>query len=441
LLFVVRFGKAGPHHKQKSEAFILMQPLNIAAIGGGSTYTPELVEGFIRSFSELPIRRISLMDISEERLQIVGDLVQRMLGSLPVTLVRTTDRREAIEGADFVISQMRIGGLAARALDEQIPLRYGILGQETTGPGGFAKALRTIPVMLDVARDIGRYAPNAWLINFTNPAGLIVEAIMRHSQPRVIGLCNVPINMQMKVAKALSVAPERVELRYVGLNHLSWAKVLVDGQDVTQDAMKMEWGGRSGTLDADYLRALGMLPNYYLRYFAHPDRVLDEQLRAEESRAEYLQGVEAELLDLYRDPNLREKPKLLETRGGAYYSTVAVQLIRAIAQDRREVHIVNTRNGSCLPDLPPEAVVEVPSVIGKSGAHPLASGVLPPAIRALAVTVKAYEELTIEAAITGNEETAKMALLTHPLVPSWDVATALWNDIKAAHRAYLPQFR
>ncbi len=418
-----------------------MQPLNIAVIGGGSTYTPELVEGFIRYFSELPIGRISLMDISEERLQIVGDLVQRMLGSLPVMLIRTTDRREAIEGADFVIAQMRIGGLAARARDEQIPLTYRILGQETTGPGGFAKALRTIPVMLDVARDINRYAPNAWLINFTNPAGLIVEAIMRHTETQVIGLCNVPINMQIKVAQALNVTPERVELQYVGLNHLSWAKVLVDGQDVTQDALKIEWGGRSGTIDRAYLQALGWLPNYYLRYFVHPDRVLDEQLRAEETRAEYLQRIEAELLDLYRDPRLCEKPKLLETRGGAYYSTVAVQLIRAIAQDRREVHIVNTRNGSSLPDLPPDAVVEVPAVIGRSGAHPLVSGVLPPAIRALAGAVKAYEELTIEAAITGSEETAKMALLTHPLVPSWDVATALWNDIKTAHRAYLPQFK
>ena len=417
-----------------------MQALNIAVIGGGSTYTPELVEGLIRYFAELPVGSIRLMDISEERLQIVGDLVQRMLGGLPVTLVRTTDRREAIEGADFVISQMRIGGLAARALDEQIPLKYGILGQETTGPGGFAKALRTIPVMLDVARDVALYAPDAWLINFTNPAGLIVEAIMRHTDTRVIGLCNVPINMRMKVAKALGVAPERVELQYVGLNHLSWAKVLVDGKDVTRDALRMEWGGRSGQMAPDYLNALGLLPNYYLRYFAHPDRVLNDQLRAEETRAEYLQGVEAELLALYRDPNLSEKPKLLETRGGAYYSTVAVQLIRAIALDRREVHIVNTRNGHSLPDLPPDSVVEVPSVIGRSGARPLDSGVLPPYVRALAVTIKAYEELTIEAAVTGDEDTAKMALLTHPLVPSWDIATALWEDLKAAHRAYLPQF-
>jgi 6-phospho-beta-glucosidase len=417
-----------------------MEALRIAVIGGGSTYTPELIEGFIRYYSELPVEQISLMDISTERLQVVGDLVQRMLGELPVKLVRTTNRQQAVEGTHFVVSQMRIGGLAARALDEQLPLKYGVLGQETTGPGGFAKALRTVPVMLDVARDVARCAPDAWLINFTNPAGLIVEAIMRYTDTKVIGLCNVPINMQNDVANTLQVAPERVELQYVGLNHLSWARVLVDGHDVTRDVLDMQWSNNDGYLANDFVRALDLLPNYYLRYFAHPDRVLQEQLRAEETRAEYLQGVEAELLELYADPQVKEKPKLLETRGGANYSTVAVRLIRAIAQDRREVHIVNVRNGSSLPDLPPDSVVEVPSVIGKSGAHPLVSGSLPPAIRGLTAAVKAYEELTIQAAITGDEDTAKMALFSHPLVPSWDVATALWSDIKAAHKAYLPQF-
>lgn len=417
-----------------------MNPLKIAVIGGGSTYTPELIEGFIRYYDELPVKQITLMDISEERLKIVGDLVLRMLGQLPITLVRTTDRREAITDADFVITQMRIGGLAARALDEQIPLKHGVLGQETTGPGGFAKALRTIPVMLEIARDVAQYAPDAWLINFTNPAGLIVEAITRHTNAKVIGLCNVPINMQIKAAQALGVERERVELQYVGLNHLSWARVFVDGEDVTKQVLQMEWGGRSGHIDSDFLSALGLLPNYYLRYFAHPEKVLHEQLTAEETRAEYLQGVEAELLELYADTNLAEKPKLLETRGGAYYSTVAVQLIRAIAQDRREVHIVNTRNGQSIPDLPAEAVVEVPAVIGKSGAHPLVAGSLPPQIRGLAAIVKAYEELTIEAAVTGDESTAKMALFTNPLVPSWEKAVMLWDDIKVAHSQYLPQF-
>jgi 6-phospho-beta-glucosidase len=417
-----------------------MQPLKIAVIGGGSTYSPELIEGFIRHYDELPIESICLMDISMDRLKVVGDLVQRMLGDLPIKLIRTTDRREAITGADFVLAQMRIGGLAARALDEQLPLQYGVLGQETTGPGGFAKALRTVPVMLDVARDIERYAPDSWLINFTNPAGLVAEAIMRYTDVRVIGLCNVPINMQISVAKTLEIAPEKVELQYVGLNHLSWARVLVDGKDVTREVLETQWGSSGGYVSTDFVNALGLLPNYYLRYYAHPDEVLHEQLTAEETRAEYLQQVEAELLEMYADPQLKEKPKLLETRGGAHYSTSAVRLIRAIAQDRREIHIVNVRNGQCLPDLPPDAVVEVPAVIGKSGAHPLVMGSMPPAIRGLTAAVKAYEELTIEAAVTGDEDTARMALFSHPLVPSWDIATKLWHDIKAAHKQYLPQF-
>lgn len=422
-----------------------MEALRVAVIGGGSTYTPELIEGFIRYFDELPVAEIRLMDISEERLDIVGGLVKRMLGDLPVKLVCTKHLTEAVEGAHFVVSQMRIGGLAARALDEQIPLRYGVVGQETTGPGGFAKALRTIPVMLGIANEIARCAPDAWLLNFTNPAGMVVEALTRHSAAKVIGLCNVPINMQIGVADYFNVPMERIELQYVGLNHLSWAKVLLDGQDVTGEVLDKLWGGGASAsgdgVDGDYLRAVGWVPNYYLRYFAHPDRVVREALVAEETRAEYLQEVEAELLKLYTDPALTVKPKLLETRGGAHYSTAAVRLIRAIAQDRREVHIVNVKNGSSLPDLPAESVIEVPSVIGLSGARPLVYGSLPPALRGLVSAVKAYEELTIQAAVTGSNDTARLALVSHPLVPSWDVATSLWNDIKAAHKAYLPQFK
>ena len=238
-----------------------MDGLKIAVIGGGSTYTPELIEGFIRYFDEVSVAQISLMDISTDRLKIVGDLVARMLGKLPIELVRTTNRQDAITGAHFVVSQIRVGGLAARALDERIPIKHNVLGQETTGPGGFAKALRTIPVMLDIARDVGRYAPDAWLINFTNPAGLVVEAILRHTETKTIGLCNVPINMQLGVAQLLNVPPERVELRYFGLNHLSWARVLVDGRDVTREVLESGWGNRSGSIDPVFLKTLGLLPN------------------------------------------------------------------------------------------------------------------------------------------------------------------------------------
>jgi 6-phospho-beta-glucosidase len=293
--------------------------------------------------------------------------------------------------------------------------------------------------MLEIARDIARLAPQAWLINFTNPAGLITEAILRHTTAKAIGLCNVPVNMVRSIAESLNVDPQRIELDYVGLNHLSWARhVWLDGEDIT--AQLLESDSIWGEFSQNFLRQLGMVPNYYLRYFVHPDHVLAEQQNGDHTRAEYLQNIEADLLKLYEDPTLDQKPALLDERGGAHYSTAAVELIRAIALDRREVHIVNTRNNYAMPDLPPESVIEVPAVIGKSGPHPVTVGRLPASIRGLTAAVKAYEELTIEAAVTGNEDTARLALLSHPLVPSWDVAVQLWDAIKAAHHEYLPQF-
>jgi 6-phospho-beta-glucosidase len=258
---------------------------------------------------------------------------------------------------------------------------------------------------------------------------------------RAIGLCNVPINMQRNTAKALGVAPEQVELDYVGLNHLSWVRhVWLDGEDVLPRLLQDPDIRAAYPVEERFVSMLGMLPNYYLRYYVHPDRVVEEQRNKDQTRAEYLQTVEAELLEMYADPALDHKPALLDERGGAYYSTAAVELIRAIAQDRREVHIVNIRNGDTLPDLPPDSVVEVPAVIGRAGPRSLTCGRLPARIRGLLAAVDAYEELTVQAALTGDENTALLALLAHPLVPSWDVAKALWDDLKAAHRAYLPQF-
>ncbi|HRE46530.1 MAG TPA: 6-phospho-beta-glucosidase [Aggregatilineales bacterium] len=417
-----------------------MKPLRIAVVGGGSTYTPELVEGFVRHAAELPLEHLVLMDISEERLRTVGGLAQRMLAPCGVEVSLTTQLDDALDGMDFVLTQMRIGGLAARALDEQLPLPHGVLGQETVGPGGFAKALRTIPVMLTIARRMADISPDATLINFTNPAGIVTEAILRHTATRAIGLCNVPINLRISLAQTLNVPLEAVELEYVGLNHLSWTRVWVDGKDVTAHVLATEWGTSGGQVDAGYLKAVGLLPNYYLRYYVHPDRVLQEQKNAAQSRGQYLQTVEAELLKLYSDPTLREKPKLLETRGGAHYSTAAVELIRSIALDRRDVLIVNTRNGTAVPDLPPDCAVEVPCVVSKTGARPLTMGSLPPTVRGLMGAVKAYEELTIQAAVTGSEDMAIMALFSNPLVGSWDKAVALWKAIKTAHWDYLPQF-
>ncbi len=419
-----------------------MKELKIAVVGGGSTYTPELIDGFVRYYDELPIREIVLQDISTERLDVVGGLARRMVAERGIPLTLTTDRAEALTEADFVLTQLRVGGMAARALDERLPLKHGVIGQETTGPGGFAKALRTVPVMLEIARDVERYAPRAWMINFTNPSGLITQALLNYSRVRAIGLCNVPVNMQRNIAHALGVEPKRVELDYIGLNHLSWVRhVWLDGEDVTERVLANPEVQAEYPLDADLLRKMGMLLNYYLRYYVHTDRVVAEEQAAERTRAEYLMELEAQLLEMYRDPSLREKPELLEKRGGAYYSTAAVELIRAIAQDRREVHIVNVHNSGALPDLPPQSVVEVPAVVGATGAKPLTCGRVPPIIRGLLGAVDAYEELTIQAAVSGDEDLAQLALLSHPLVPSWDVAKALWEEIKTAHRQYLPQFK
>ncbi len=418
-----------------------MKELKIAVLGGGSTYTPELIDGFVRYYDELPIREICLQDINAERLEVVGGLAQRMAAARGIPITRTTERAEALTDADFVLTQLRVGGMAARALDERIPLKYGVIGQETTGPGGFAKALRTVPVMLEIARDIERYAPQAWLINFTNPSGLVTQALLNYSNVRAIGLCNVPINMQRNIARALEVEPARVELDYVGLNHLSWVRhVWLDGQDVTARVLSIPEVREAYPLDADLLDKVGMLVNYYLVYYWHTDRALEKQRAAERTRAELLQEIEAELLEMYRDPALKSKPELLDQRGGSHYSTAAVELIRAIAQDRREVHIVNVHNNGALPELPPQSVVEVPAVVGATGAKPVTCGHVPPIIRGLLTAVDAYEELTIQAAVNGDEDTAQLALLSHPLVPSWDVAKALWQEIKTAHRQYLPQF-
>lgn len=427
----------------------MARELKICVIGGGSTYTPELIEGLIGRQAELGLATVTLIDIDEDRLRVVGGFAKRMIRAAgsPIELVLSTERKEALEGADYVISQIRVGGNAQRIVDEKIPLRFGIVGQETTGPGGFAKALRTIPVMLSIAADMERLSPQAWLINFTNPSGLITEALIKHSKAQVIGLCNLPINMIHAVAGYLGVSPQRVSLDYVGLNHLSWAKgVYLNGQEVSEVVLTkvMEEARQAAEghspFSPELLEALGMLPCYYLRYYYHHDEVLKEQKRAGKSRGEEVQEIEERLLAMYADPHLVRKPKELEKRGGALYSTAAVSLIAAIVGNKNEVHIVNSRNRGAIADLPEDSVVELPCLVGAAGATPLTVGYLPVAIRGLIQAVKAYEEITIEAAVTGDRRIALQALLNHPLVPSFEVANALLNAILEANSDYLPQF-
>lgn len=399
--------------------------MKIAVIGGGSTYTPELVEGLIAHAQEMGLERLCLMDIDPERLAVVGGLVRRMVDKAhaPFRVELTGSTQEAVAGADFVLTQLRVGGQQARHDDTLICLAEGIVGQETTGPAGFAKAMRTIPVVLEVCRVMRELAPGAWLINFANPAGIVTEAVLKYGGVQAIGLCNGPINLQINIAKRFGVDYRAVDLDYVGLNHLSWVrKVWVNGRDVSGELLPYKPPVASNIpemqLDQEFLNALRMIPSSYLNYYYLTADVVRHLQAQPKTRAQRVIEIEEKLLAAYRDPNLAEKPKELEQRGGAYYSTVAVSLIRAIVTNSGARHIVNVQNNGAMPELPWDAVIEVTASVDRRGAHPFPVGRLEPEIRGLIQHVKAYEELTVEAAVRRDYHKALLALANNPLVDS-----------------------
>ncbi|HEX5260663.1 MAG TPA: 6-phospho-beta-glucosidase [Gaiellales bacterium] len=418
--------------------------MKIAVIGGGSTYTPELIEGFGLRAGRLPVDELVLQDIDPDRLEVVGGLAERILGKLgfPGRLTLTTDREQAIGGASFVLVQLRVGGLAARLLDETIPPRFGCLGQETTGAGGFAKALRTVPVVLEIAEQTARLgAPGAWLLDFTNPAGLVTQALIDDGR-RAIGLCNIPIGFQREFARQLGVEPERVQLEHVGLNHLSWERgVLVDGEDRLPGLVQTypDQVGEEVGMPGSLIRLLGAVPSYYLRYFYFPEESRAEAA-AEQPRAARVMEIERDLLAMYADPSLDVKPKLLEERGGAFYSEAAAMLVESLYGDAGDVQVVNVRNAGAIPNLDDDAVVEVPCRIGAGGADPLPQRPLPPEMLGLVEQVKAYERLTVAAARDGDRDMALKALMANPLVASHAVAAPLLDALLDANRGHLPRF-
>jgi 6-phospho-beta-glucosidase len=418
--------------------------VKIAVIGGGSTYTPELIEGIGLRADSLPVSDLVLHDIDEERLEVVGGLAGRILGKLghPARLELITDRRKAIEGASYVLVQLRVGGLAARLKDETIPPRFGLLGQETTGPGGFAKALRTVPVVLSIAEDTARYgAPGAWLLDFTNPAGLVTQALIDYDH-RAIGLCNIPIGFQREFAKQLGVEPSQVQLEHVGLNHLSWErKILVDGEDRLPALIDTyaDQLGEEVDMPGDIVRLLRAIPSYYLRYFYLQKEMLEHQ-RSEPTRAEQVMEIERGLLEMYRDPALDVKPKLLEERGGAFYSEAAAMLVESLHGDRGDVQVDTARNSGATPTRPADAVVAVASRIGAGGADPLPVDPLAPEMLGLVEQVKAYERLTVAAAVSGDRDLALKALMANPLVADYAVAGPLLDALLEANREHLPAF-
>ena len=421
--------------------------LKVAVVGGGSTYTPELVEGFSGRRARLPIAELVLYDIDPERLGVVGGVARRMLdrSDFGGTLDCTSDRDRALEGADFVVVQLRVGGQAARLSDETLPLEFGCIGQETTGAGGFAKALRTVPVVLELAEEMERRSNRgAWMVDFTNPVGIVTQALLDAGH-NAIGLCNVAIGLQRRIAGYLELEPERVQLDHVGLNHLSWERgVRVDGVDRLPDLIE-RFGDRLAEeidIPLDLIRLLRAIPSYYLRYYYLADRVLADQLSGRRrARAEEVMEIERILLELYRDPGLDRKPDLLEKRGGAYYSEAAAQLIASLHSGSGDVQVVDIRNDGTIAGLPDDAVVEVPAVIDRDGAHPLPMAPLPPEMLGLVQQVKAYERLAVEAARSGSRETALKSLLANPLVGRYEVALRLLDALLEANRAHLPRFQ
>jgi 6-phospho-beta-glucosidase len=404
--------------------------MKLCVIGAGSTYTPELVS----HLSQLAVDEVALHDIDAGRLEIVGGLAERMLARVGYagSLVRTGDVDAAIDGASFVLFQLRVGGQAARLRDETIPLRCSCIGQETTGAGGFAKAMRTVPVILELAERVAARAPDAWIVDFTNPVGIVTRALLDAGR-RAVGLCNVAITFQRSFARLLGVEPERVLVDQVGLNHLTWIRAVhLDGADVLPRLLE-EHGDRVAAdleLPRRVLDDLGAVPSYYLHYFYAHDRVLEEQ-RHGTPRAQVVAEIERGLLELYRDPSLNEKPALLEQRGGAFYSEAAVGLVRSLSTDDGAVHVVDVRNGGTLAGLADDDVVEVPARVGGDGAAPLPQAPLAAELLGLVQHVAAYERLAVEAATTRDPALARKALLAHPLVGQVEMVDGLLPELVA----------
>lgn len=431
--------------------------IKIVTIGGGSSYTPELVEGFIKRHKELPVKELWLVDIEEgkHKLEIVGKLAKRMVKKAGVDMEvnLTLDRREALKDADFVTTQLRVGLLDARIKDERIPLSHGVIGQETNGAGGLFKALRTVPVVLDIIKDIEELCPNAWLVNFTNPTGVISEAVFKYTNfRRYIGLCNVPIGVKNGMADILEVEKDRVEMDFAGLNHMVYAlNVRLDGKDITKEAIE-KFVTSSLTmqnikdipLNADFVRALGVIPCPYHKYYYKHKEMLEEELEGfkdGKTRGETVKALEDDLFELYKDENLAVKPPQLEKRGGAYYSDAACNLINSIYNDKKDIQVVNTLNNGAIRDFREDSAAEMSCVITKEGPKPLSVGYLPVAVSGLVTEIKSFEILAAKAAVEGDYNAALQALCINPLIPSDDLAKTILDEMMEAHKEYLPQFK
>lgn len=436
-----------------------MKSVKIVTIGGGSSYTPELVEGFIKRYDELPVRELWLVDIEEgkEKLDIVGNLAKRMVkkAGVPIEIHMTLDRREALRDADFVTTQFRVGQLDAREKDELIPLKYGVIGQETNGPGGLFKAFRTIPVIFDIIKDCEELCPNAWIVSFTNPSGINAEAVFRHTGwKRFIGLCNGPVNMIKDIEHVLGTSEkDDVQVKIGGINHMIYAlDIKVNGEKKNEELIeKMIDGKHSESLKNivdlpwgdEFLKGYGYYGIGYLRYYLKKPQMLahcQEDAAAGKCRAQVVKQVEKELFEKYKDETLDVKPKELEQRGGAYYSDAACNLISSLYNDRGDIQVVDTLNQGAISNLPDDVVVEVSSVITKDGPKPIAVGELPTQVVGLIQQLKAFEIIATNAAVHGDYDQALVAMSINPLVQSEETGKQILDEMLEAHKQYLPQF-
>lgn len=425
-----------------------MKEINVTVIGSGSTYCPELVDGFLQRKDSLKLKRLVLMDIDERKRTIVGGLCERMIrrAGLDTEVVMTDDLDSSLVGADFVVTQIRVGKLPARYLDESIPVKYGLIGQETTGIGGFFKALRTIPVIGNICKKIEEICPDAWLINFTNPSGIITDYVLNNTKVKCIGLCNVPIDMIDDIKENVG---QDAKITYLGLNHLSWITSVIDGngEEVLYKlfdegfAPKVMANIVDDGFDTDCLKACGGWPSSYLQYYYNRNAKLKHLKEDKRTRAQVCMEIEEQLLKMYQDEELCVKPALLDKRGGHKYSLAALSLIDSIANDKQDVHVVNILNNGTLPFMEDNDVVEIAAVIGANGAKPVPVGhTWTRHMVALMTTVKTYEKYAIEAAMNGDDRAAYNAMMVHPLIGDFENSVACYKEMKDAHREFLPQF-
>jgi len=427
--------------------------LKITVIGGGSSYTPELFADLAAQTEPLDVEEVVLVDPNTERAAFVAGVSEKLVkaSGQDIKVTGTSNIEEAISGADFVILQIRVGGLTARVRDEKIPMELGMVGNETAGAGGFVCALRTVTATMEIARAVERLSPDAWVLNLSNPAGIVTEALLKNTTLKALGFCNIPINTTYALAEVLGVSPAKVQLDSFGLNHLSWVRrVFVDGEERLQpliaetydpESILYQRGIVDDFMEPDFLRTLALIPSWYVRYFYFPEQTLEEDRRAAQSKGEKDMQAEARLHEIFSKTGYDdEATRILASKGGAQYYLPVLQAIHAILKDRGDVIVADVRNGTTLPDLPPDVCVEVPARIYRGHIEPLPIGAMPLSVRGLVQTVKAYEELTIQAALSGSRELAIEALMANPLVGSFGKASRFFEHVLENERTYIPQF-